>query len=197
MTVPTEVTFWYDPRCPWAWITSRWMVELERQGLVRVRWQVMSLAILNANDTDFERLEFTRVGARIGIAAASVKGEEVLGDVYTAVGRRIHVEKQAPTRELITEVFTELDIPLELVDSVFTTQWDDAVAASHANAVAAAGTGLGTPVIAYEGRAFFGPVLKETPSPQDAAKLWEAMRLLAEVDGVYEIKRSRPQGPIV
>lgn len=198
-TVPTDVTFWYDPRCPWAWVTSRWMVELESQGLVHVRWQVMSLANLHEHDADYDatKFEIVRTSARAAAAAASVKGDEILGDVYTALGRRIHVEKQTPDRDLVTAVFDELGLPLDLVDKVFTTQYDDYIRASHDAAVEAAGHDLGTPVIAYDGKAFFGPVLKAALTGDDASKLWDAMKLIAELDGVYEIKRSRPEGPIV
>lgn len=199
MASPTDLTFYYDPRCPWAWVTSRWVEEIEKQDLVKVRWQLMSLARLHEWDADYEpeRFEKVRVMTRGGAAAALAVGEDILGPYYSAIGRRVHIEKQTPNEQLVLDVLAELDIPASAFSLDNADEYDAFIAKSHDEAVELAGDDLGTPVIAYNGKSFFGPVLKKAPKGADAAKLWEAMTLLSEVDGVYEIKRSRPEGPIV
>jgi 2-hydroxychromene-2-carboxylate isomerase len=199
MASPTDLTFYYDPRCPWAWVTSRWVEEIERQGLVRVSWKLMSLARLHEWDDDYDPLAFekVRVMGRGGAAAAMAKGEQILGDYYSVIGRRIHIEQQNRDEQLVRDVFDELGIEQSAFDLSHSQDYDAYVAKTHDEAVEAAGEDLGTPVIIYNGKSFFGPVIKAAPKGAEAKKLWDAMVLLSEVDGVYEIKRSRPEGPIV
>lgn len=195
----TNLTFYYDPVCPWAWITSRWVLDLEKQGVVDVSWKLMSLARLNKDNDDYdpERFEPYRVAGRIAAAAASVKGDGALGAAYTEIGTRIHVEKREMSEELVTEVLAALDAPAELAPTVFTDVYDAGIAESHDIALALAGPDIGTPVLEYNGKSFFGPVMRAPLTGADAVKVWDAMLLLAEVDGIYEIKRFRTEGPVV
>lgn len=199
MASPTELTFWYDPRCPWAWVSSRWITEVESQGLITVTWQLMSLARLHEWDHDYEaeKFEKVRITTRAAAAAALAVGDDILGPAYSAIGRRIHLEHQTPDAQLVADVYEELGIPAGTFDLAHSAEYDAYIAKQHDAAVELAGEDLGTPVISYNGKAFFGPVLKAAPKGAEAATLWKAMQLLAEVDGVYEIKRSRPEGPIV
>jgi protein-disulfide isomerase-like protein with CxxC motif len=198
---PTEVDFWFDPLCPWAWITSRWMLEVEKLRPVAVRWHVMSLAVLNENNADLpeQYREFMQQAwgpVRVAIAAEQKYGPEVLLPLYTALGTRFHHEKSDRGPETIAAAIAEAGLPADLVQAATSTEYDDAVRASHAEGIGRVGYDVGTPVISVLGTAIFGPVISPIPRGEAAARLWDGVLLCAGTDGFFELKRSRTRDPI-
>jgi 2-hydroxychromene-2-carboxylate isomerase len=187
--------FWFDPLCPFAWITSRWMLEVEKVRDVKVNWRVMSLYFLN-KDRDISEDYQARIArglsvGRVLIAAEQKQGPEALLPLYTALGTRIHHEKQDVGRELIADALAEAGLPAELVEAVEDSSYDDALLASHTEAIERVGDDVGTPTIAFNGSAFFGPVISKIPRGEDAGRLWDGTITVAEFPYFYEIKRSR------
>ncbi|MEV8623311.1 DsbA family protein [Streptomyces sp. NPDC051079] len=203
----TTADFFFDPLCPWAWMTSRWMVEVEKVRPVDVRWKVMSLAVLNENRLDEvpteyrEMLETQAWGpVRVVIAAQQLHGDEVVGKLYTALGTRFHNNGEGPTREAIVGALTDVGLPEELADYADQDTYDTELRASHKEGIEKVGQDVGTPVIAVPGAdgdevAFFGPVVTPTPRGEAAARLWDGTLLVAATPGFYEIKRTRTAAP--
>jgi 2-hydroxychromene-2-carboxylate isomerase len=192
--------FWFDPACPWAWLTSRWMLEVEQVRDVRTRWHVMSLAVLNEGrpGTDGAPREFPGTSGqvvRVLIAAEQQHGNEVLLPLYTAIGERTHVRGREAGLDVVGEALAETGLPAALLEAAESTSYDDALRRSHAAGMDQVGTDVGTPVLAVDGRAFFGPVVTPAPRGEQAGRLWDAYRLLTTVDGVFEIKRTRDRDP--
>ncbi|WP_406402374.1 DsbA family protein [Streptomyces sp. NBC_00879] len=206
-TGKTPVDFWFDPLCPWAWMTSRWMLEVEKVRDVEVRWHVMSLAVLNEPKLDElpekyrEAMKEAWGPVRVVIAAQQKHGEEVLGDLYTALGTRFHNRGEGATREAIAGALEEVGLPAELIEYADSDAYDTELRASHKEGIDKVGQDVGTPVIAVPGSdgeqlAFFGPVVTPAPKGEEAAKLWDGTLMVASIPGFYEIKRTRTQGPI-
>ena len=193
--------FWFDPLCPWAWMTSRWMLEVEKLRPVDVRWHVMSLSVLNENRDDvsenYRKMLDRGWGAvRVLIAAQQAHGDEVLGPLYTALGTRKHPGGRALERDVIVEALEEVGLPVSLADAADTDAYDEALRKSHAEGIGLVGQDVGTPVVAVNGVAFFGPVVTPAPKGEAAAKLWDGCLLVASTPGFFEIKRTRTQEPI-
>ena len=198
-TSPTPATdvadFWFDPLCPFAWITSRWMLEVEDVREVRVNWRVMSLYFLN-KDRDISEDYQARIlrGLSIGrvlIAAEQTVGPQALGPLYTALGVRIHHEKQDLGRELVEAALADAGLPGDLVEAMDDSSYDERLRASHQEAMDRVGDDVGTPTIAFNGSAFFGPVLSRIPRGEDAGRIWDGTIALADFDYFFEIKRPR------
>jgi predicted DsbA family dithiol-disulfide isomerase len=187
--------FWFDPLCPFAWVTSRWILEVEKVRDIEVRWHVMSLAYLNKDkdiDDDYRKLLEPAWGpVRVLVAAADKHGDEVLRPMYDAFGERIHLQKRSIDRQLIEEVLAEVGLEPELVDAMDDSSWDPAVAKSHHEGMDQVGDDVGTPTISVNGIAFFGPVLMKIPRGEEAGKLWDGAVALASFPQFYELKRSR------
>ncbi|MER7698655.1 MULTISPECIES: DsbA family protein [unclassified Streptomyces] len=204
----TPVDFWFDPLCPWAWMTSRWMLEVEKVRDVEVRWHVMSLAVLNEDKLDDlpeeyrDMLENQAWGpVRVVIAARQKHGDAVVGPLYTALGTRFHNNGEGPTREAVAAALKDVGLPAELAEYADSDQYDTELRASHKEGIDKVGQEVGTPVIAVPGAdgeqiAFFGPVVTPAPKGEEAAKLWDGTLLVASIPGFYEIKRTRTQGPV-
>jgi protein-disulfide isomerase-like protein with CxxC motif len=198
--------FWFDPLCPWAWISSRWILEVEQVRPVDVRWHVMSLAYLNQDKDlpdDYRAMMDAAWGpVRVCTAAEQQFGSEVLLPLYTALGNRRHNEKREFTREVIVEALVEAGLPESLADAADSTEYDEAVKVSHHAGMDQVGFEVGTPVIAVTDDpakppvAFFGPVVTPTPRGEAAAKLWDGVLLVAGTDGFFELKRTRTREPI-
>lgn len=187
--------FFFDPLCPWAWMTSRWMTEVEKVRDVQARWRVMSLAVLN----DRETTDPSWGPVRVIIAAAQAHGDEVIKPLYDAIGTRFHPEgrrKTEPIRDILAEALVEVGLPADLVDAAEVTDYDDAVRASHEAGISLVGTDVGTPIVSFDGVAFFGPVVTPAPKGEAAGLLWDGCLLVARTPGFYELKRTRTQGPI-
>ncbi|WP_406860921.1 DsbA family protein [Streptomyces sp. HUAS MG47] len=202
----TTADFWFDPLCPWAWMTSRWMLEVEKVRPVDVRWKVMSLAVLNEDKLDelperYRELLATAWGpVRVVIAAKELHGDEYVGKLYTALGTRFHNNGEAATRETVVAALEDVGLPAALADYADQDVYDTQLRASHKEGIDKVGQDVGTPVIAVPGAdgdevAFFGPVVTPTPRGEAAARLWDGTLLVASTPGFYEIKRTRTAAP--
>jgi 2-hydroxychromene-2-carboxylate isomerase len=190
--------FWFDPACPWAWMTSRWMLEVEQVRDVTTTWHVMSLAVLNEERDEHDENWLRKLGrVRVLIAAEQAHGNEVLLPLYTALGRRIHNERRGGNDDtVLPEALAEVGLPASLIEAAGDARYDEALRKSHHAGMDLVGMEVGTPVISVEGTAFFGPVVTPAPKGEAAGKLWDGVRLVAGTDGFFEIKRSRDREPI-
>jgi predicted DsbA family dithiol-disulfide isomerase len=197
MTAPAE--FWFDPACPWAWMTSRWMLEVEQVREVKTTWHVMSLSVLNEERQEHDAGWHRRLGiVRVLIAAEQAHGNDVLLPLYTALGQRIHVQGRGTTGsdgDVLAEALAEVGLPATLIEAADSDKYDDALRKSHNAGMELVGMEVGTPVIAVEGVAFFGPVVTPAPKGEAAGKLWDGVRLVAGTDGFFELKRTRDRSP--
>jgi len=196
----TRVDFWFDPVCPWAWITSRWMLEVQRVRPVDVYWHVMSLARLNEGRETSERyaelMRLARRLVRVLVAAQEAYGADVLLPLYTALGERFHHEGRPRDQATIEDALDAAGLPPELIAAMDEPGFDAAVHASHDDAMGRVGSDVGTPVISVEGTAVFGPVMSPTPRGEAAGRLWDGVRLVIGTDGFFELKRSRDRKPV-
>jgi 2-hydroxychromene-2-carboxylate isomerase len=197
----TQVDFWFDPVCPWAWITSRWLLEVAEQRPIQPRWHVMSLSVLNEGKPDLsdrhrEVLSRNWGPVRVCIAAEQKFGSALLGPLYTALGTRFHNEQQPRERATIEAALADVGLPVELGDAMDSTEYDEALRASHCDGMDRVGYDVGTPVISVDGASFFGPVLSPIPRGEAAARLWDGVLLVAGTDGFFELKRSRTRDPV-
>jgi hypothetical protein len=182
-------------------MTSRWILEVEKVRPIDVTWHVMSLSVLNENRDDIpERYkEMMKRGwgpVRVCIAAEQKHGNEVLGPLYTALGTRRHPGGREFDREMIEEALVEAGLPAELAAYADSTEYDAEVRRSHKEGITLVGEDVGTPVVAVNGIAFFGPVVTPAPKGEAAGRLWDGCVLVAGTPGFYEIKRTRTEGPI-
>ncbi|MDT0323297.1 mycothiol-dependent nitroreductase Rv2466c family protein [Streptomyces millisiae] len=206
MSEKTPADFWFDPLCPWAWMTSRWMLEVEKVRPVEVRWHVMSLAVLNEPRLDEMPAQYAEMmktawgPVRVCVAAEQEHGSEVLGPLYTELGTRFHNRKQERDRATFEEALVAAGLPASLADAAESTEYDERLRASHKEGIDLVGQDVGTPVIAVPGAdgaqiAFFGPVVTPAPKGEAAARLWDGTLLVASTPGFYEIKRTRDAEP--
>lgn len=195
-----EADFWFDPICPWAWMTSRWMLEVERVRPVSTAWHVMSLAYLNRDKdlpADYRKgMDEAWGPVRVVIAAARAHGQEVMLPLYTALGTRYHLQQSPKTRATLEAALTEVGLPNALADAADDTAFDEELIASHHSGMDQVGTEVGTPVISVNGVAFFGPVVSPAPRGEAAGRLWDGCVLVAGTDGFFELKRTRTRGPV-
>ncbi len=192
--------FWFDPLCPWAWITSRWILNASEVRPIEVNWHVMSLAYLNSGKDDLPE-EYRKLLAeawgpvRVCIAAEQAFGPDVLLPLYTALGNRFHLEQKPKDRATIEEALVEAGLPTSLADAAESEEFDDALKKSHHEGMDQVGYEVGTPVISVKGVAFFGPVVTPAPKGEAAGVLWDGVVAVAGTPGFFELKRSRDVPP--
>ncbi|WP_153395453.1 mycothiol-dependent nitroreductase Rv2466c family protein [Ornithinicoccus halotolerans] len=203
----TAAEMWFDPTCPWAWMTSRWLMEAATVRDLDITWSVMSLAVLNEDrelDPDYQRRIQRSFGpVRVITAAVEEHGgsaeeaNQLRKRLYDAYGTRIHGQGRG-TGDLPTvtaEVLEEVGLPAELAQVADAEEHDAAVRRSHQRAIDLVGDDVGTPVVAVEGVAFFGPVVTPAPKGEAAGRLWDGCRLVAGTPGFFELKRTRTARP--
>lgn len=195
----TPVDFWFDPACPWAWITSRWVLEVEKLRPIEPHWHAMSLSILNQDrdlsDDYRERLKRAWGPARVCAAVGQRYGDGALGNFYTALGTRFHNEGRTRDGETVADALRAARLEEDLVDVMESTDYDEDLRKSHEEGMSLVGQDVGTPIVRVAGSAFFGPVVTPAPRGEAAAKLWDGVLAVASTDGFFEIKRTRDRKP--
>jgi hypothetical protein len=205
----TAVDFWFDPVCPWTWLTSRWMIEVRKFRPVEITWHVMSLAVLNRDRLDQlplanrELMGQAWAPVRVLVAAQEAFGSDVLEPLYTALGSRYHPQGQPKTRATIEAALREAGLPADLAEAGDTDEFDLLLLRSHQEGIEIVGQEVGSPIIAVPGPdidsdkiGFFGPVVTPSPTGEQAVRLWDGTLAVASTPGFYEIKRTRTVGPI-
>jgi len=202
MSEKQQAEFWFDPVCPWAWITSRWMLEVEQVRDVQTHWNIMSLAYLNLHQHEgkdlseeyLKRMEQAWGPVRICEAARRARGDEVLLPLYTAIGTRFHNDHNRGLSAL-QEAVAEVGLDESVLAAALSQEYDEAIKESHHRGIDLVGTDVGTPIISVDGCAFFGPVVTPTPRGEAAGKLWDGVLMVAQTDGFFELKRTRDRRP--
>lgn len=195
-----KADFWFDPMCPFAWITSRWIGEVSQVRNLDVDWHVMSLAILNEDKDDlpesYQDLMTKAWGpVRVITAASELHGAGVVKPLYDAMGTRIHNEGNGDVARVIEESLAEAGLPADLAAFAELDKYDTQLRASHEEGISKVGQEVGTPVVAFNGTAFFGPVLTRIPRGETAGRIWDGAVAMAEFPYFYELKRSRTTSP--
>ena len=196
-----QVDFWFDPQCPWAWMTSRWMLEVEKVRPVRTVFHVMSLSVLNEGRDELpedykEFLSGAWASARVALAVEEQYGSDKLREFYTAIGNLFHPDEEIRDRSTLEAALVAAGLPAELADAGDTDANDEALRRSHHEGMDPVGNDVGTPVVRINGKSLFGPVISPAPKGEAAGRLFDGVALVTEYDGFYELKRSRTTGPI-
>lgn len=197
MTSNTSIEFWFDPVCPWAWMTSRWIDEVHRlRPETNVTWRVMSLAILNEgrDDSHAEAHQRMLLPCKVAAGVAAELGNDRVKALYDALGARIHVEGRRDD-DVLADAVVEAEVPAEFITRAQAGEFDELLQTSHRAAIDLVGQDVGTPVISVDGVGFFGPVISPAPKGDMALQLFDGVVAAAGYDGFFELKRSRTRGP--
>lgn len=195
------VDFWFDPLCPWAWMASRWMLEVEKVRPVRTVFHVMSLSVLNEGrdlDEDYQReMDAGWIGSRAAIGVELAHGSAGLREFYTAIGTRYHPGRQTKGDiSVVKAALREVGFDESIADRAAAGEWDAELRASHLAGMGPVGDQVGTPVIHINGKALFGPVISPAPKGEAAGELFDGVSKVTAADGFFELKRGRDRGPI-
>lgn len=197
----TKVEMWFDTLCPWAWMTSRWLVEVAKVRDISIQWNVMSLYFLNESrshiSADYLDNAKKALGPlRIIVAGERLYGNQIAGELYTAFGEEIHLNKMKFSPELNSKVLSKFSFPVNLLSYADDVSLDESILKSHNSGIDRVGEDVGTPIVSIEGVSFFGPVISPTPKGEDAGKLFDGAFAVASYPGFFEMKRTRTVGPI-
>ncbi len=194
-----QVDLWVDPACPWAWVTSRWLLEAQKVRDIDVKFHVMSLAVLNEGREMPEKyvdlMQKAWRPVRVLIAAEQRHGNEVVEKLYSAMGSQYHIKSEKDIDVLISVSLKEAGLEADLADAQHSTDFDEALKKSHHQGMDPVGMDVGTPVIHFGDVAIFGPVVTPAPKGEAAGKLFDGVSLVAGTPGFYELKRTRTVGP--
>jgi hypothetical protein len=192
--------FWFDPICPWAWMTSRWILEVSKVRDIEVKWNLFSLAHLNRDKDISEEYKAKLVNSwsctRVIAKAQIDAGDQITLPLYTAISSRIHLKKMEVSENLFQEALSEVGLSIDLAKSMNDDSLNPSIIESHERGIKLVGNDVGTPIISFGGSAFFGPVISPAPKGEEAGKLWDGVVAVASYPGFFEIKRSRTVGPI-
>lgn len=196
----TKAEFWFDPVCPWAFITSRWILEVAKVRDIEISWNIFSLPYLNKDREMPERYKVIFANswscARVIKSVEQDFGKEKTLPLYTAISTRIHVLKEAVSKDLLSASLKEVGLDSKYLAEMENSDWDKQIIESHEAGIKLVGDDVGTPILAINGIGFFGPVISPAPKGEEAGKLWDGVVLSASYPGFFEIKRSRTVGPI-
>ncbi|QIK71170.1 DsbA family protein [Propioniciclava coleopterorum] len=194
------VDMWFDPACPWAWMTSRWLLEVEKVRDVHVDFHVMSLSVLNEGRDLSEGyralMDNSWAAVRIALAVEREHGQQALRDFYTAIGTRFHPGQEERDRATIENALADAGLPVALAEAGYTDERDDDLRRSHHEGMDPVGDEVGTPVVRINGKSLFGPVISPAPTGEEAGDLFDGVSKVTAYDGFFELKRTRTVGPI-
>lgn len=206
-----KVTFYFDVSCPFCWVTSRWIKEVEKVRDIEIEWKPMSLSVLNESRDELPEdykfmMQCNWTPARLFNAVFSQDGQEAVDKLYTALGTKVHNENRIDRHahvdepehafdELIKEALAEVGLPEERLAQALTTEFDELMRENHAEAMKEVGNDVGTPVVKLNDVAFFGPVLTRIPRGEEAGKIFDGAVAVASYPYFFEIKRSRTEDP--
>jgi len=199
---PTSVVdFWFDPISPWAWLTSRWLLDVQEVRPVKLVWHVLSMSVTgdgaDVSEDKRARLDAARAPVRVALAVGEQFGQEQLGAFYTALGARIHVQNEDCGREVLEAALDDVGLPAELADLGYTGDNDDDLHPALGEAIQLVSLESGSPVTKIDGAAFSGPVFSPRPHGEEAGQIFDAIARLDAFSGFRELARARPEEPIL
>lgn len=193
-----NVEFYFDPICPWCWMTSRWAAEVAEVRGFEIQWRPISLAIINEDREPGPHAESHRQGHRLGRIAEAIArehGNAATGAIYAEFGTRLHPGERRDFAEIIAESLEAAGLPASLAEVADSEQGYAQLRENTQHALEIAGPNVGVPIISIDGAAFFGPVVTPAPTGEQALQLWDGIYAAASVPGFFELKRGRTVGP--